>query len=224
MTTRRIALIDDHAIVAQGFGLMFAELPEIDVVATAATVSEFLALPEIVGTAPVDLVILDLRLADGSIPADNVSALRAAGSEVLAFTGDSDPALVRSAAYGGVLSVIRKSEPVSVLHDAVLAALAGEPIASFEWAAALDADPELVDAGLSNRERQALELYASGAKTSLVAQQMGVSSATVIDYIRRVRSKYAHAGRPAHTKVDLYQRAVEDGILDEPGRSRDSRL
>ncbi|MGV1034261.1 MAG: LuxR C-terminal-related transcriptional regulator [Microbacteriaceae bacterium] len=219
MTTRRIALIDDHAIVAQGFAQMFAELPEIEVVATAATVTEFLARD-----LAVDLVILDLRLADSSVPADNVSALRAAGSEVLAFTGDSNPALVRSAAYGGVLGVVRKSEPVSVLHDAVLAALAGEPIASFEWAAALDADPALVDAGLSNRERQALELYASGAKTSLVAQQMGVSSATVIDYIRRVRSKYAHAGRPAHTKVDLYQRAVEDGILDEPGRSREPRL
>ena len=50
----------------------------------------------------------------------------------------------------------------------------------------------------------------------MVAAQMGVNSSTVIDYIRRVRSKYERAGRPARTKVDLYRRAVEDGILTSP--------
>lgn len=207
----RVALIDDHSIVAQGFARLFSELDSVAVVATVATVDEFLAL----GTA-VELVILDLRLADGSAPADNVARLRATGANVLAFTGDSDPSLVRSAAYGGVLGVVRKSEPVEVLQEAVLRALNGEPTASFEWAAALDGDPRLADAGLSAREREALALYAAGAKTAYVASQMQVSSATVIDYIRRVRAKYERAGRPAHTKVDLYQRALEDGILTSP--------
>lgn len=208
---RRVALIDDHAIVAQGFAKLFDELDEVNVIATVATVDELEAL-----NLPVDLVILDLRLADQSVPADNVTRLRDLGANVVAFTGDSDPSLVRSAAFGGVLGVIRKSEPVEVLQDAVLHALNGEPVASFEWAAALDADPEIADAGLSVREREALALYAAGAKTQLVASQMGVSPATVIDYIRRVRSKYERAGRPAHTKVDLYQRALEDGILTSP--------
>lgn len=209
--SRRVALIDDHAIVAQGFAQLCAELDDVEVVATVETVDELLALG-----VPIDLVILDLRLADGSQPAENVARLRQSGANVLAYTGDTNPALVRSAAYGGVLGVVRKSEPVAVLQAAVLSALDGEPTASFEWAAALDGDPEIADAGLSAREREALALYASGAKTALVASQMGVSPATVIDYIRRVRSKYERAGRPAHTKVDLYQRAVEDGILSSP--------
>jgi hypothetical protein len=34
--------------------------------------------------------------------------------------------------------------------------------------------------------------------------------------VRRIRQKYARAGRPAHTKIDLYKRAVEDGILPSP--------
>lgn len=208
----RVALIDDHEIVAQGFAKLFAELDRVEVVATVATVDELL-----VRVQGVDLVILDLRLADGSTPADNVTRLRETGANVLAFTGDSDPSLVRSAAYGGVLGVVRKSEPVDVLQEAVLRALDGEPTASFEWAAALDGDPQLADAGLSAREREALALYAAGAKTALVATTMGVSSGTVIDYIRRVRSKYERAGRPAHTKVDLFRRAVEDGILSSPG-------
>ena len=206
-----VALIDDHAIVAQGFAQLFSQLDEVRVVATVATVDELFAL----GPCP-ELVILDLRLADGSAPADNVVRLREAGAHVLAFTGDTDSTLVRSAAFAGVLGVVRKSEPVSVLHEAVLSAVRGETIASFEWAAALDTDPRLADAGLSVREREALSLYAAGAKTQLVASTMGVSASTVIDYIRRVRSKYDRAGRPAHTKVELYQRAVEDGILRAP--------
>lgn len=204
----RIALVDDHAIVAHGFAQLFDSLDDVDVVATAATVDELLALGP-----TLELVILDLRLADNSIPAENVERLRATGANVLAFTGDSNPELVRSAAQGGALGVIRKSEPVSMLQDAALAAMRGAPVASFEWASALEADPQLDQVGLSAREREALSLYASGAKTQVVASQMGVSQSTVIDYIRRVRSKYERVGRPAYTKVHLYQRAVEDGII-----------
>ena len=212
----RVALIDDHEIVARGFAGLFATIPDIEVVATVATVAELRAL---VPDGQVDLVILDLRLSDGSTVSDNVDGLRATGAEVLAFTGGDDATLMRAAARSGVLGVVRKSEPAEVLLDAVTRAAAGETIASTEWAAALDGDPELSDAGLSPREREVLSLYAAGAKAPLVASHTGLSELTVVDYIRRVRSKYEKVGRPANTKIDLYKRALEDGILPIPGRS-----
>lgn len=211
----RVALIDDHEIVARGFADLFGALECIEVVATVATVEHLLESPET--TAGIDLVILDLRLSDESRVADNVDRLRAIGAQVLAFTGGDDANLMRIAARSGVLGVVRKSEPTAVLLDVVHRAAHGEVIASTEWAAALDGDPELADAGLSPRERQVLSLYASGAKAPIVAQQTGVSESTVIDYIRRVRSKYERVGRTANTKVDLYKRALEDGILPIPG-------
>lgn len=212
----RVALIDDHEIVARGFAGLFATLPGIVVVATVATVTELL---EQLGGSRIDLVILDLRLADGSAVRCNVDRLRAVGAEVLAFTGGDDAGLMRAAARGGVLGVVLKSEPTEVLLDAVTRAAAGETIASTEWAAALDGDPDLADAGLSRREREVLSLYAAGAKAPLVASHTGLSELTVVDYIRRVRSKYERVGRPANTKIDLYKRALEDGILPLPGRS-----
>ncbi len=39
---------------------------------------------------------------------------------------------------------------------------------------------------------------------------------TVNDYLLRIRAKYAQQGREALTKVDLYKRAVEDGVLPPP--------
>ncbi|MGO4784632.1 response regulator transcription factor [Cryobacterium sp. W22_MBD10_FK3] len=216
MNRYRVALIDDHEIVARGFAGLFATLPEIEVVATVATVAELLAQ---LGDSRVDLVILDLRLSDGSTVTSNVDTLRATGAAVLAFTGGDDAQLMRAAARSGVLGVVRKSEPTDVLLDAVTRAAGGDTIASTEWAAALDADPDLSDAGLSPREREVLSLYAAGAKAPLVASHTGLSELTVVDYIRRVRSKYERVGRPANTKIDLYKRALEDGILPVPGRS-----
>ena len=212
----RVALIDDHEIVARGFAGLFATIPDIEVVATVGSVDELCAA---VPDGRVNLVILDLRLDDGSTVSDNVDRLRATGAEVLAFTGGDDATLMRAAARSGVLGVVRKSEPAEVLFDAVTRAAAGETIASTEWAAALDGDPDLADAGLSPREREVLSLYAAGAKAPLVASHTGLSELTVVDYIRRVRSKYEKVGRPANTKIDLYKRALEDGILPIPGRS-----
>ena len=212
----RVAMIDDHEIVARGFAGLFDTIPEIHVVATVATVAELL---DEAGESHIDLVILDLRLSDGSTVTDNVDRLRAAGAAVLAFTGGDDAQLMRAAARSGVLGVVRKSEPANVLLDAVTRAAAGDTIASTEWAAALDGDPDLSDAGLSPREREVLSLYAAGAKAPLVASHTGLSELTVVDYIRRVRSKYERVGRPASTKIDLYKRALEDGILPLPGRS-----
>ena len=217
MSQYRVALIDDHEIVARGFANLFATIPEIQVVATVATVSELLQSPAAADS--IDLVILDLRLSDGSTVTTNVDRLRAVGAQVLAFTGGDDAQLMRFAARSGVLGVVRKSESVAVLLDAVTRAAAGETIASTEWAAALDGDPDLHDAGLSPREREVLSLYAAGAKAPLVASHTGLSELTVIDYIRRVRSKYERVGRPANTKIDLYIRALEDGILPIPGHS-----
>lgn len=217
MSQYRVALIDDHEIVAHGFATLFATIPEILVVATVTTVTELLESQA--AKACIDLVILDLRLSDGSTVTTNVDRLRASGAQVLAFTGGDDAQLMRFAARSGVLGVVRKSESVGVLLDAVTRAAAGETIASTEWAAALDGDPDLSDAGLSPREREVLSLYAAGAKAPLVASRTGLSELTVIDYIRRVRSKYERVGRPANTKIDLYIRALEDGILPIPGKS-----
>ena len=88
---------------------------------------------------------------------------------------------------------------------------------SVDWAAALDSDPDLIQAGLSRQEQRALSLFANGNKEQSVASQMGIAQGTVDDYIRRVRAKYALVGRRADTKVDLYKRAVEDGFRPLPG-------
>lgn len=210
---RRVGLVEDHESVAIGLSVMLKDEPDLELVCIATTVSELLAQG-----VPLDLAILDLRLADGSSPKSNVDALRAAGLETLIFTGAENPYLVRSAARAGVLGVVRKSEPATVVIDAIRTAAAGMQVVTTEWAAAIDGDPGLDEVGLSPRQLDVLELYASGEKADRVARLTGLAPQTVNDYLARIRLKYAAVGRPAPTKTDLYKRAVEDGVLPIPER------
>lgn len=213
--TRRIGIVEDHESVVMGLRAMLADQTDLTIVTAAPTVPELLAA----GTE-LDLVILDLRLADGSSPKSNVEQLRAVGVEALVFTSAEDPYLVRLAAKAGVLGVLRKSEPTATVIAAITAAANGEQVVTTEWAAAIDGDPGLQDVGLSPRQRDVLALYASGEKAARVASLTGLAPHTVNDYLGRIRAKYAEAGRPARTKTDLYKRAVEDGWLPIPTRDQ----
>ncbi|MDO5499147.1 MAG: LuxR C-terminal-related transcriptional regulator [Propionibacteriaceae bacterium] len=209
-----IGLVDDHFAVSLGITALLEETEDLRLVATARTVAELLDT----GT-PVDLVLLDLSLADRSMPEDNVAELAKRGIPSLAYTSGENAWLIRSAARGGVRGIARKSHTPEQLIAAIRGCLRDDAEAlTNEWAAAVDSDPGLDAVGLSERQREVLELFACGESAKRVASQTGLSITTVNDYLLRIRAKYANQGRAAHTKVDLYKRAVEDGVLPPPSR------
>jgi len=207
----RVALVDDHAIVEVALRAALADFAEVVFVGVSETVPELLA-----EHPDADIVVLDLRLADGSSPISNVTALRERDMRVIAYTSGEDPYLVRLVARTDVLGIVRKSAPVSVLLETIRAAVDGQALMSTEWAAAIDSDPGLDAAALSDQEQQVLRLFATGLKAQSVADAMKIAVPTVEDYVRRIRSKYARIGRSADTKIDLYKRAIEDGFLPLP--------
>lgn len=214
MQTFAIGLVDDHFAVSLGITALLEETDDLRLVATARTVPELLE-----GGQQLDLVLLDLSLADRSMPEDNVAALTEQGIPSLAYTSGENAFLIRSAAKGGVRGIARKSHTPEQLIEAIRGCLNdGAEALTNEWAAAVDSDPGLDAVGLSARQREVLELFACGESAKRVASQTGLSITTVNDYLLRIRAKYAQQGRAAHTKVDLYKRAVEDGVLPPPSR------
>ncbi|MXP20168.1 response regulator [Gordonia sp. HNM0687] len=215
-SSRRIGVVEDHAVTVAGIRALLEPYPELAIIAAAPSVAELLA-----ETTDLDLVILDLRLPDGSSPAANVADLGAAGIDnVLVFTSGEEPYLVRTAAKAGVLGVVRKSEHDAVVIAAIRRAADGGVVGTMDWAMAIDGDADFADVALSPRQREVLSLYASGESAQRVATLSGLSPDTVNDYLTRIRQKYAASGRPAPTKTDLYQRALEDGWLPFPRRRR----
>lgn len=205
---KQIGIVDDHPAVVLGTASIINIHSGLFVSGTGSTVSELLGQ----GTR-YDLVLLDLVLKDGSHPADNILTLTSLGIPVLIYTAGDQPSLLREASRAGAMGMVRKSEQPQQILNAITAVLRGDVAATIDWASAIDADDEFVAASLTDRETEVLALYASGETAARVAQQLYISRETVLDHIRRIRAKYAAVDRPALNKLDLYRRAVEDGVL-----------
>ncbi|MGW5525163.1 LuxR C-terminal-related transcriptional regulator [Gordonia sp. NPDC003950] len=214
--TLRVGMVDDHRSPIWGIERVLEPEPDIELVRAAATVDELLA-----AGVELDLVLLDLRLDDGTTPRENVNRLRDAGIGAVVYTSGEHPALLRSAARAGALGVVLKSASEDEIREALRAAGQGRAVLTTEWAAAIDGDPELAAVDLSPQLQRVLALYASGETSAGVGAALGVSAETVNEYLKRIRQKYADAGRPTRTKIDLYKRAIEDGWLPMPRRGDD---
>ncbi|WP_291042104.1 response regulator transcription factor [Herbiconiux sp.] len=212
-TTTRVAVVDDHELVAMAVQGLVESGEGLEFARHAASVGELVG-----PLLDADLVLLDLSLRDGSEPGENVRRIREWGADVLVLTSGEDPYLVRAASRAEVLGIVRKSMPKEALVAALVAASRGEIVPSTEWASALDSDPLLDGAPLTAREREVLGLYASGLGAREVAAQLFISENTVNDHLRRIRSVYHQIGRPAATKIELYQRSIEDGFVRAPRR------
>lgn len=73
--------------------------------------------------------------------------------------------------------------------------------------------PKSAHVQLSEQERRALVLYASGMTRDAVGRRMGIKPSTVKYYIDRVRGKYSDVGVPARTKLELHAIARIEGFL-----------
>jgi DNA-binding NarL/FixJ family response regulator len=200
------AVIDDHRLVRDGLAEICARGDNHQVIYQGDSVSEVLALMP----AP-DIVLLDLLLHGTEVGPEVVRALIGAGSKVLVVSATTQGAIVRQLLKSGVSGFVSKVDSTESLSLAIAEVVGGGTWTTSELAAFIARDPE--PPAFSAQEARALELYASGLKMESVARRMGVANTTAREYISRVRAKYAATGRPAPTKLDLHQNAVQDGIL-----------
>jgi DNA-binding NarL/FixJ family response regulator len=207
----RVAIVDDHELVAMAVREIIDDTPGLVFARHEMSMAALVRRGR-----DADLVVLDLSLGDDTTPGENVEAAAKWGASVLILTAAENPYLVREASRTEALGIVRKSAPPRVIADALLAAARGEYVPTTEWASALDTDPLLHAAPLTAREREVLGLYAVGMGAKEVGAALFVSENTVNDHLRRIRTIYHQLGRPAATKVELYQRSLEDGFLPAP--------
>ena len=82
-----LAAVDDDRMLLSGLAAWLAGAQDLRLVAATDTVDGLLGL----GTDGIDVVLLDLLLADRSDPADNVRRVAAAGPRVLVVSVVADP-------------------------------------------------------------------------------------------------------------------------------------
>lgn len=207
----RIGLVGDHPATILGLTSILNAHPTLHVVAAAATASDLVE-----SDTRFDAIVLDLHLEDGSTPQSNVALLVSTGAPVLVYANGEPQRLLTEVALAGAAGLVRKAESAAGIVRAVVAATRGERFTPLEWTRAAGGRPHR-GPRLTKREADVLTRYAMGETAEMVGAALFVTRETVHDHIRRIRSKYNAAGRPAPTKVDLFRRAVEDGFFDSTG-------
>ncbi|MFD4151013.1 DNA-binding response regulator [Streptomyces goshikiensis] len=223
-----VAVVDDDRMLLDGLRAWLGGVPELRLVATAATVGELLGtadghLPYGAGVAcvpgytapdiaPPDIVLLDLVLRDGSAPTDNIRRLLRTGSRVLMISTVPDRSRIIEAIRAGADGYLTKDHDLPTLVAAIKDLATGRGAHSPELAFACAHDSSPARPRLSPRERQILLDYASGMTLKSAARRAGITVHTAKDYLDRVKAKYQQAGRPTYTKLDLARRVREDHL------------
>jgi DNA-binding NarL/FixJ family response regulator len=155
---------------------------------------------------------VDLDLGDNRSAAEVVAIIAANGARILVVSALGQAETIQSVMISGAHGYMSKRANDAQFKEAIEAVKLGEDWMSPEVAGAI-ASIKTGRVNLSNQERKALVLYASGLKLETVARRMGLAPSTVKEYLDRVRAKYDATGLDARTRMDLYHAARSEGLL-----------
>lgn len=206
----RVVAIDDDRMLLGGMEAWLAPLEDITLAAAFTCVRDFEQWADTVD--PVDVVLLDLNLRDHSRPEENVRRVLASGSAVLVVSTIPDADAVVQTIEAGASGYLTKDQDLQVLTESIRDVAAGQLVMSTELAFVLSRDTRPARPQLSPQEQAILLAYASGATLAAAARRAGVAYGTAREYLERVKRKYADAGRPTYTKLDLAARVREDRL------------
>jgi DNA-binding NarL/FixJ family response regulator len=195
----RVLVADDHPVVRDGLRALFEQLPDMELVAEAATGAE--AVRAAVTERP-DVVIMDLGMPD----MDGFEATReitrvAPDVGVLVLTMTEDERTLSRALRAGAKGYLLKGATKDEIVRAVTAVSAGEAIFSQAVArhvlSKLTAPDPAVDPlpELTRREREAVHHLARGLSNAAIAAELGLSVKTVNNLTSSAFAKVGVAGR-----------------------------
>ena len=197
--TIRVLVADDHPLVREGLKAALAPLPEVEIVAEAATGQA--AIREAVLHQP-DVVVMDLQMPDlNGIDATRELARAVPLAAVLVLTMFDDDDWVFAAMRAGARGYVLKGAEQQEIARAIMAVAAGEAIfgpAVATRVLAYFATPPVTPTPfpeLTVREREVLDLLAAGRNNRQIAEQLGLSAKTVANHISAIFAKLQVADR-----------------------------
>ncbi len=217
----RVAIVEDHLLQRKRTEDLVNAQDGLRVVRSSETLPEFLDwLSRSDPRVRPQLLILDLIVERGpSVDPDHVRQLVDDGMRVLVLSALASATQVREVIRAGVGGVLGKRDSEADIIAAIWTVLKRGQWVTPEIASLMAADANRPR--FSDQEERALILYASGLTLEAVAAALGVKPDTAKKYLARVKAKYAAAGRPARTKVDLGREAMRDGLVDLRRQPRD---
>ena len=207
----RILLADDHAVVRQGFKMILAAQPDMEIVGEAGNGREAL---DLAGQLQPDVIVMDVAMPElNGIEATRRVADLSPRRRVLALSMHKDSVYVREILRAGARGYLLKDSISSDLLAAVRAIARGEGYLSPGVSDAVLNDyrrhvTEPIDL-LSSREREVLQMIAEGKTNKEIATVLNLSVYTVDAHRGRIMEKLN-----VHSVTDLVRFAVRSGLVD----------
>jgi DNA-binding NarL/FixJ family response regulator len=192
-----VLIADDHAMVREGLRALLSSMEGYELVGTASTGAD--AIREAILLKP-DLLILDIGFPDLSgIEVVRNLAKAAPSVKILMLTMYDDDESILGAVRAGALGYVLKGAEADDLVRAIAAVAAGEAIFGPGLARralqALSAPREPAFTELTRREREVLELIASGLSNQAIAAKLGLSTNTISNHISSIFGKLQVSSR-----------------------------
>lgn len=207
----RILLADDHVMVRQGFKMILAAQPDMEIVGEAANGREALELAEKLHP---DVVVMDVAMPDlNGIEATRRLAASSPRTRVLALSMYKDSVYVREILRAGARGYLLKDAFDRDLLSAVRAVAGGDGYLSPAVSDAVLSDyrrhvTDPLDL-LSSREREILQMIAEGKTNKDIAAALKLSVYTVDAHRGRIMEKLN-----LHSVGELVRFALRHGLID----------
>jgi len=207
----RILLADDHAVVRQGFKMILAAQPDMEIVGEAGNGREAL---DLAGQLQPDVAVMDVAMPElNGIEATRRLADLSPRTRVLALSMHKDSVYVREILRAGARGYLLKDSISSDLLAAVRAVARGEGYLSPGVSDAVLNDyrrhvTDPIDL-LTSREREVLQMIAEGKTNKEIATVLNLSVYTVDAHRGRIMEKLN-----MHSVNELVRLAVRAGLVD----------
>jgi len=196
----RVLICDDHEVVREGLRTLLSRRQDIAVVGEAGTMQEAI---DTAATAKPDVVIMDVRLPDGS-GVEACRAIREARPEthVIMLTSYADDEALFASIVAGASGYLLKQTRGQAVVDAINAVAQGRSLLDPEVTGKVlervrrgreQEDPQI--ASLTEQERKVLEQLAEGKTNREIGATLFLSEKTVKNYVSRILDKLGLARR-----------------------------
>jgi DNA-binding NarL/FixJ family response regulator len=206
-------LVDDHAIVLEGYRRLLEKQASIEVVAEAA--DSRTAYQRYKDVRP-DVAVVDISM-PGRGGIDLIGQLRAwdASARIIVFTMHMDAVYAMQAFQAGAKGYITKSSNPLLLAEAIIDVFAGKraisPDVSRELALRrLSGDASALES-LSPREFEILRMLLEACPAAEIAAALNLSPKTVANYHSLIKQKLG-----VHSDMELLYFGLREGLVTPP--------
>jgi two-component system, NarL family, response regulator LiaR len=209
MTTIRILLVDDHAVVRSGLSHFLMVCKDLELVAEAADGAEAV---QMAGLHNPDVILMDLMMP----VMDGITATREIHQKyphikIIALTSFSDQNMVQGVIQAGAIGYLQKNATAADLGNAIRSAHAGRMTLSPEAVQVLvnsGSQPHIKGNKLTEREYDVLKGMVDGLNNKEIALKLVLSLGTVKFHASNVFQKLGVGSRVEAVKMALEQKLV----------------